>query len=130
MNATPQFAIVPQGFDPRRIDPAGLAMLRGWIVNSVMPVCGRYGQFVHEWLQAEEIRQRKNADQVSLEHLMGLPNDLPMWELHDVALAAYLAHEISKTITCEMLGVWFDHQVSGLTHYLTFQLAPLEAIEQ
>ncbi len=129
MNMTPQFAIVPTGFDPRRIDPDGLRQFRTWITSKILPAAPAYGEFLHRWLQDEEVRQHQTPDQVSVKHLMAIPNELPGWELYEVAQAIFFANEISKTISCEMLGRMFDHQVSAFAHYLAFQLQPSEAAQ-
>lgn len=122
--STSTFCLIPQDFDPRRIPLDVLLEFRKWVTVNILNDAGRYGEFLHFWLQDEELRQEKTPEHVTTIHLMGIPNDLPKWELHEVAQAAYLANEISRGINDEALGRLFDHQVAAFTHYLAFQLAP------
>lgn len=98
MNATVELA-KKHAIDPRLIHDEALADLRKLTVSRVMPMAGRFGTWLHGWLDGEQARRVTSPEVASVAHCLALPLDLGNWTNREIGEGLVAANRLSVHIS-------------------------------
>jgi hypothetical protein len=103
-------------WDPRRLDEADLQWFRRQVLGDLLTQAPRLAEFLHGWLQSEELRRREHWDKVQAAHAMAIPLDLDGWSNLDLAQALRQLVRLSFFPGAEAVHQLLDRNRVWITH--------------
>lgn len=95
--------------DPRLIADEALADLRRLTVSRVIPFAGRFGEWLHGWLDTEQARRITTPETATVGHCLALPTNLASWSDREVGEGMVAATRLSCYCTHDpQLGLLLD----------------------